>query len=132
MRAVSATVACTLVISVLLSACGVSTPAAPSTVSTTSPVSADTEFTPSYDTLVNEGFADPSIPRITAADLKTMMDRGEKMILIDTRSEFLFKQGHLPGAVNIPYAVGVPGAEDPMNSALKALPDETLKVLYCS
>ncbi len=103
----------------LVTACGKSPPAA--------------EPSPSYETLVEGGFADPAVPRITAEDLKHRLDRGEKMLLIDNRSEYKFKTGHLAGAINIAYAIEslIEGAEEAMDQQLAALPKDVLLVLYC-
>ena len=61
------------------------------------------------------------------------MDKGEKMILVDNRSEYKFKAGHLAGAINITNAVDspYPDAETTMEKELATLPDDALKVLYC-
>ncbi len=109
--------------------------------STTSPVTASTapfsttEFeAPSYEALVKGGFTDPSVPRITSEDLKQKLDRGEKTILIDTRKDSWFEEGHLAGSINIHYAINspIPGAEEAMDKELLALPNDVLKVLYCN
>jgi len=39
---------------------------------------------------------------ITAPELKGMMDRGERFVLIDARDEVHYRNGHLPGAIAIP------------------------------
>lgn len=125
-----------LVIAALLSLTGLFAMACrspgPSSASpvTTLPASAES---PSYEVLVKGEFVDPSIPRITAEDLKQRLDRADKFILIDNRTEYKFKMGHLPGAVNITNAVDspYPDAEATMEKQLAALPDDTLKILYC-
>ncbi len=38
---------------------------------------------------------------ISPDDLKAMMDKGEALVLIDTRSPEAFAAGHIPGAVNV-------------------------------
>ncbi len=88
---------------------------------------------PSPEELREDGFAYPDIPRITAEELKIRLDKQEPMIIIDNRSASKFNAGHLRGAFNITDAVGspYPGAEDEMDRQLAALPNDTLKVLYC-
>jgi len=88
---------------------------------------------PSFEILVKDGFVYPSIPRISAEELKRLFDSVEKIILIDNRNEYKFKTGHLPGAINITYAVDspYPGTEEEMDSELSTLPNDTLKILYC-
>jgi rhodanese-related sulfurtransferase len=73
----------------------------------------------------------PEIPRITHEELKQMMDGGSNPVIIDTRDESKFKQGHLAGAINIPYAVGIGRTQDSMDGKLRALLDDKLKVFYC-
>lgn len=36
-------------------------------------------------------------------DLKTMLDKGDKVIVIDARATSAFAAEHIPGAVNIPH-----------------------------
>ncbi len=88
---------------------------------------------PSYELLVRESFVDPAIPRITAEELKLRMDRKEKMVIIDNRSDYKFQMGHLGGAVNIPCAIDSPytGAERAMDAKLALLANDVLKVFYC-
>jgi rhodanese-related sulfurtransferase len=62
---------------------------------------------------------------ITADELKEMIDKKKKMVLIDTRTGLEYSQGHIPEAVNIPpEKVGVMGTLLPKNK-------KTLIVFYC-
>lgn len=40
--------------------------------------------------------------RITASELKTMIEKGEKVTLIDVRTPEEYNDGYIPGAINIP------------------------------
>jgi rhodanese-related sulfurtransferase len=42
-----------------------------------------------------------TVPQITAAELKSRMDKGDDLVLLDVRSEADFLAAHLPGALNI-------------------------------
>jgi hypothetical protein len=119
-----------VLLSLLIAACG-SPGRSPASPATTLPAS---DASPSYEALVKGEFVNPSIPRITAEDLKQRLDRGDKLILIDTRADWKFEMGHLPGAINIHYAIDspYPGAEEAMDKELSALPNDVLKVLYCN
>jgi hypothetical protein len=86
---------------------------------------------PSYDVLVKEGYLFPEISRISCEDLKQRMDKQEDILIIDIRDEFEMMEGHLAGAISIPYAIGMPGAEEMMDKQLDTLPDSKLKVFYC-
>ncbi len=39
---------------------------------------------------------------LTTEELKKMMDKKTKIILVDARGELEFREGHLPNAINIP------------------------------
>jgi rhodanese-related sulfurtransferase len=43
-----------------------------------------------------------SVPRIAIDELKTLMAR-KQVVLVDVRDPMAFGQGHLPGAVNVPF-----------------------------
>lgn len=42
------------------------------------------------------------IPLITLDELKAKIDRKEMFVLVEALPEFMYSQGHLPGALNIP------------------------------
>ena len=57
-------------------------------------------------------------------DLNEALGRGDKIVLVDTRSPEAYKKGHIPGAVNIPHRT--------MSVATTAQLDKaTLIVAYC-
>lgn len=64
------------------------------------------------------------MPRISAADLKAHLDRGEPIQLVDTRSAASFAIEHIAGAVNAPY--GVEGED------YSQLPKDRFVALYCT
>jgi rhodanese-related sulfurtransferase len=43
---------------------------------------------------------------ISAPEVRGMMDRGERFVLIDARDEVHYRNGHLPGAIAIPAEDG--------------------------
>jgi rhodanese-related sulfurtransferase len=132
MKTVKIIAALFFLLSLPVMACGCSGNTPSSTVSTV-PVESALTVSPSYEILIKDGFADPSMPRITSEDLKLQLDSGEEIILIDSRSEYKIKMGYLPGAISIRYAINspYPGEEDEMDRKLAALPNDTMKVLYC-
>lgn len=71
----------------------------------------------------------PNIPRVTAEELRKMIDSGADFVAVDTRDSGSFDAGHIKGAVNIYYD---PTA-DPMGRQmmLVALPMDKLVVTYC-
>ena len=63
--------------------------------------------------------------QITAEDAKKIMDSGEEHIILDTREQDEFDEGHIPGAILIPYT-------QIENKAEKMLPDkDKLILVYC-
>lgn len=63
--------------------------------------------------------------QITAEDAKKIMDSGEKHIVLDTREQDEFDEGHIPGAILIPYTEIESKAEE-------ILPDKDMLILvYC-
>ena len=61
---------------------------------------------------------------ITPADLQARIDTGTAPDVLDVRSAREFAEGHVPGAVNVPFWAVVAG------SAVPSSPDREL-VVYC-
>ena len=63
--------------------------------------------------------------QITAENAKKIMDSGEGHIILDTREQDEFDDGHIPGAILIPYT-------EIENKAEEMLPDkDKLILVYC-
>jgi rhodanese-related sulfurtransferase len=62
---------------------------------------------------------------LTTEELKKMMDKKTKMLIVDARGELEFKEGHLPNAINIP--------PEKVHTIEKFLPKDkkALIVFYC-
>jgi rhodanese-related sulfurtransferase len=71
----------------------------------------------------------PNLPRITAEDLRQMIDKGEDLVVVDTRDSASYAAGHIKGAINIYYNPTADPTERQM--MLIALPMEKLIVTYC-
>ena len=62
---------------------------------------------------------------ITAQQAKEIMDTQEDYVILDTRTQEEYEQGHIPGAVLIPY-------DEILEKAEKVLPDkDQLILVYC-
>ena len=63
--------------------------------------------------------------QITPKDAKKIMDSGEEHIILDTREQDEFDEGHIPGAILIPYTeIG--------DKAETMIPDKDAQILvYC-
>ena len=42
------------------------------------------------------------VKKISRAELKSKMERGEEFKLVETLAETSYRQSHLPGAINLP------------------------------
>ena len=63
--------------------------------------------------------------QITPEEAKKIMDSGEEHIILDTREQDEFDEGHIPGAILIPYT-------EIENKAEAMLPDkDKLILVYC-
>ena len=63
--------------------------------------------------------------QISAEEAKKVMNSGEEHIILDTREQDEFDEGHIPGAILIPYT-------EIENKAAEALPDKNKLILvYC-
>ena len=63
--------------------------------------------------------------QITPEEAKKIMDSGEEHIILDTREQDEFDEGHIPGAILIPYT-------EIENKAKEMLPDKDAQILvYC-
>ena len=63
--------------------------------------------------------------QITAEEAKKTMDSGEEHIILDTREQDEFDEGHIPGAILIPYT-------EIEHKAEEILPDKDAQILvYC-
>ena len=63
--------------------------------------------------------------QITPEEAKKIMDSGEEHIILDTREQDEFDEGHIPGAILMPYT-------EIENKAEEMLPDkDKLILVYC-
>lgn len=64
------------------------------------------------------------VPRMTPQELKSLLDAGEKVVVVDTRSSESFEASHIAGAGSIPY--------DEIDMRYRELPKGLKIVLYCT
>ena len=63
--------------------------------------------------------------QITPEEAKKIMDSGEEHIILDTREQNEFDEGHISGAILIPYT-------EIENKAIELIPDkDKLILVYC-
>ena len=72
----------------------------------------------------------PELPRITAGELKELIENKGDFILIDSRDGGSYSKEHIKGAINIHFDP----AGDPMTRqmTLMALPMDRLIIVYCA
>jgi rhodanese-related sulfurtransferase len=46
----------------------------------------------------------PEVPRISAEEVKTKLDGGINLVIIDSRSKSSYDQSHIKGAISIPMS----------------------------
>jgi phage shock protein E len=72
---------------------------------------------------------------VTMDDLKRLYDSKEHLLILDTRTDYEFKDGHLPDAVNLPFDLGdkLQLRPEKKKAFLKLLgPDKERKIIiYC-
>ncbi|MBF8270173.1 MAG: Rhodanese protein [Gammaproteobacteria bacterium] len=73
--------------------------------------------------------AHPEVPRITAEELKKLIDEKADIVIVDTRDGVSYDYGHVPGAINIYYDPN--GDPTDREMTLVALPADKLIALYC-
>ncbi len=61
---------------------------------------------------------------LTAKELKSMLDSGQKLLLVNPLSDIEYNEGHIPGSVNVPL-------HTIMRSKLLPADKDTLIVTYC-
>jgi len=63
--------------------------------------------------------------RISLAEFKNLLDSEADIVVVDTRSTLNYDEGHIPGAISIPYP-------DEIRSRNEELPRDKMVILYCS
>jgi len=109
------------------------TPTTTKTPPTTTPTTIrPTTEPPTEEELRALGFFYPELPRITSYQLKSIMDRGDPLLVVDVRLGANYDLGHLPNALNITVSCGEtnPEADELAAVKLMALPRDRLIVLY--
>lgn len=81
------------------------------------------KHTPRFLQIVNEARA--RVKEVTVDDVKGMLDKSEKFLLVDVREESEFAKDHLPGAIHLSKGVIERDIEQRMPDAGAKL------VLYC-
>jgi rhodanese-related sulfurtransferase len=71
----------------------------------------------------------PNLPRITAEELKQLIEKKADFVTVDVRDAGSYEAGHIKGAINIYYDASA----DPMDRQMMliALPMDKLIVTYC-
>ncbi len=64
------------------------------------------------------------VPRITPQEVKTLLDSGEQILFVDTRSRGEWGEVHIPNALSIPY--------EEVEARYGELPKDKMIVLYCT
>jgi hypothetical protein len=71
---------------------------------------------------VESGYS--NVPRISLEELKEKLDAGTDLVIVDVRSTEDFAQGHIPGAVSIPW--------EEIKDRYTELPRDKEIITYCA
>jgi hypothetical protein len=64
------------------------------------------------------------VPGVSLEQLKEKLDAGAELVLVDVRSQEAFDEGHIPGAISIPW--------EEMEARYTELPRDREIVTYCA
>jgi len=64
------------------------------------------------------------VPRISMEELKQRLDAGVDLVIVDVRSKEDFDEGHIPGAISIPW-------QQEMEARYAELPRDREIITYC-
>jgi photosystem II stability/assembly factor-like uncharacterized protein len=64
------------------------------------------------------------VPRLTPQQVKALLDEGEQLVLVDTRSRAAYDRDRIPGALSVPLAE--------IEARHGELPQDKKIVLYCT
>jgi rhodanese-related sulfurtransferase len=72
-----------------------------------------------------DDFSEPKVPQVTCEDVKKAIDKKEKCILLDVRTEGEYSRGKIVGSINLPV--------DKVDyDILKVISDKSAKIyVYC-
>ena len=65
-------------------------------------------------------------PHITVAELNSLINSGHAPLIVDVRSSWEYKSGHLPGAIHLPFWLAYARADE-INA-----PKDELAIVYCA
>jgi rhodanese-related sulfurtransferase len=102
-----------VLLSVLSGCAGATTPSA---TETTPPASTEEE---------GPSISAEDVPRITIEELKALVDSGADIVIVDDQPRSVYEQGHIKGAISLPWAMEV-SEED-----VQMLPRDKPIITYC-
>jgi len=65
------------------------------------------------------------VSRISMEELKELMDSGADVVVVDCQPRSVYEQGHIPGAISLPWAMEITPAD------AQQLPQDKLIITYC-
>jgi hypothetical protein len=100
-------------------------PAATATpISTATPASTATSAPEPAATETHSPTSNSEVPRISARDLKSRLDNGEAILVVDARATAAFESRHIAGAISVPLSV--------VEAHLDEFPRDQEIVFYCT
>jgi len=68
--------------------------------------------------------SEPVVPRVSLEQLKEKLDAGADIVIVDVRNKEAFDEGHIPGAVSIPW--------EEIEGRYTELPQDKEIITYCA
>lgn len=97
-------------------------PATPVSTATQAPTATSAPETTATET--HSPATSSEVPRISARDLKSRLDNGEAILVVDARAATAFESRHIAGAISVPLSV--------VDSHLDEFPRDQEIVFYCT
>jgi len=87
-------------------------------------VAVDQHISQVISKITNQPITQSTYKTLSSAQLKQLIDSKENIYIVDVRTEEQFAEGHIPGAVNIPY--------NKLGIMIGQIPKDKKVVLYCN
>jgi len=109
----------------LVAGCGPKATETPTTTETTTPP-ATTETTTPPATTEGPYISAEDVPRISIEELKSLVDSGADIVIVDCQPASVYSTLHITGAISIPWAMELSAAD------IAKLPDKDAQIItYC-
>lgn len=114
----------TLALAVIVAACAPAPAASPTATLAGPAATAKPQGMPTPTMQAKKPTKEEEIQKIKPEELKALIDGKADLVVVDNQPKGAYEQGHVPGAINFPWAAEI--------TDVSALPKDKLLVLYCA